>query len=167
MEHLVCNLIEHISKNIPALSVVDEDYGQLEALDNDGVDMYPLTFPAVLIETPETEWGDIAGGGQKGTCTVRVRLVIDCYDDTYASSATVAAVGARNALRHSLHAVLQGFRPCGDGALMRTKSKFFTWNHGVKVYETTYTATVSECVPTGKEKVQRPKLSVSVKCGNR
>lgn len=167
MEHLVCNLIEHISKNIPALSVVDEDYGQLEALDNDGVDMYPLTFPAVLIETPETEWGDIAGGGQKGTCTVRVRLVIDCYDDTYASSATVAAVGARNALRHSLHAVLQGFRPCGDGALMRTKSKFFTWNHGVKVYETTYTTTVSEDLPLSTETVRRPTVALSVKCGNR
>ena len=65
MEYLVCKLIEHISKNIAVLSVVDEDYGQLEALDNENVDMYPLTFPAVLIETPETEWGDIQTAGRK------------------------------------------------------------------------------------------------------
>lgn len=166
MEYLVCKLIEHISKNIADFSVVDEDYGQLEALDNDGVDMYPLTFPAVLIETPETEWGDIADGGQKGTCTVRVRLVIDCYDDTHASSGTIAAVSERNTLRHRLHALLQGFRPNGDGALMRTKSKFFTWNHGIKVYETTYTTTVSENLPSGVETVRSPKVTISVKCGN-
>lgn len=35
MEYIVCKLIEHISKNIAVLSVVDEDYGQLEALDNE------------------------------------------------------------------------------------------------------------------------------------
>lgn len=167
MEYIVCKLIEHISKNIAVLSVVDEDYGQLEALDNENVDMYPLTFPAVLIETPETEWGDITDGGQKGACTVRVRLVIDCYDDTHASSGTIAAVSERNELRHRLHALLQGFRPDGDGALMRTKSKFFTWNHGIKVYETTYTTTVSENVAMEKEAVQRPKVLLSVKCGNR
>ena len=160
MEYLVCNLIEHISKNMPGLSVVDEDYGQLEALDNDSVDMYPLTFPAVLIETPETEWGDIADGGQKGTCTVRLRLVIDCYDDTHASSGTVAAVGARNALRHSLHALLQGFRPCGDGALMRTKSKFFTWNHGIKVYESTYSLAVSEYITRDTQPVRNATVRI-------
>lgn len=167
MEYLVCKLIEHISRNIAGLSVVDEDYGQLEALDNENVDMYPLTFPAVLIETPETEWGDIADGWQKGTCTVRVRLVIDCYEDTHALSGTVAAVSERDALRHGLHALLQGFRPCGDGALMRTKSRFFTWSHGIKVYETTYTTTVSENLPGGAQTVRNPKVTVSVKCGNR
>lgn len=166
MEYLVCKLIEHIHKNIAGLSAVDEDYGQLEALDNESADMYPLRFPAVLIETPETEWGDIADGGQKGTCTVRVRLAVDCYDDTHASSGTVAAVSARNALRHRLHALLQGFRPDGDGVLMRTKSKFFTWNHGIKVYEMTYTTTVSEKV-TERAAVPRPRVSVSVNCGNR
>ena len=29
---------------------MDEDYGQLENLRNEQEDMYPLTFPAVLIE---------------------------------------------------------------------------------------------------------------------
>jgi hypothetical protein len=167
MEYLVCKLIEHISKNIDGLSVVDEDYGQLEAIDNDNVDMYPLTFPAVLIETPETEWSDVADGAQKGTCTVRVRLVLDCYDDTHATSGTIAAVGARNDMRHRLHTLLQGFRPCGDGALMRTKSKFFTWNHGIKVYEMTYTTTVSECVAAQKKKVAKPAVALSVLPGNR
>ena len=167
MESLLENLVRHVGDNMPDMKVVDEDYGQLEALDQTDRDMYPLTFPAVLIEAPSVEWSNIGGLSQKGLATVRVSLVIDCYDDTHASSGTVAAVGARNALRHSLHAVLQGFRPCGDGALMRTKSKFFTWNHGVKVYETTYTTTVSEDLPLSTETVRRPTVALSVKCGNR
>ncbi len=163
MEYLICNLIEYISKNMSGISLVDEDYGQLEAIDNDNVDMYPLTYPAVLIETPETEWSDISGDGQKGTCTVRVRLILDCYDDTHATSGTVDAVDARNAMRHGLHSLLQGYRPCGDGALMRTKSKFFTWNHGIKVYEMTYTTTVSEYADKEKaEASAKPSIRIGM-----
>ncbi len=162
MEALIGHLIAHIAQNLPGLSLVDEDYGQLEALDNAKVDMYPLTYPAVLIETPETEWSAIAGNDEKGTCTVRVRLIIDCYDDTHATSGTTAAIGAREALRHSLHALLQGFRPGGDGALMRTKSKFFTWNHGIKVYEETYTTTVSELIENNNAGSIHAQPSISV-----
>lgn len=146
MEFLISQIIKLVSDKLNGISLVDEDYGQLEAIDNDSVDMYPITFPAVLIETPETEWSDISMLAQKGVCSVRVRLIIDCYDDTHASSPTLDRVRQRNELRHQLHALLQGFRPDGDGALIRTKSRFFTFNHGIKVYEMTYSTTVSEQV---------------------
>ena len=35
MEELIINLIEEINKNMPQLSLVDEDYGQLDAIDDE------------------------------------------------------------------------------------------------------------------------------------
>ena len=88
MEQIIRTLIGHIQSSMPQLALVDEDYGQLEYIDKEDVDTYPLVMPAVLIDTPETSWTDTADGGQKGTCKVRVRLIIDCYDDTHATSGT-------------------------------------------------------------------------------
>lgn len=95
MEHLLHKLASHIKESMPSLSLVDEDYGQLEALDKDNIDMYPLTFPAVLIDAPECDWSGIAGKSQKGTAKVGVKLIIDCYDDTHYASGTTDAILAR------------------------------------------------------------------------
>ena len=47
MEYLISELIPLIATSIPALSLVDEDYGQLENIDDtdDERQMYPITFP--------------------------------------------------------------------------------------------------------------------------
>ena len=37
---------------MPGMRVVDEDYGQLEMLDQENRDSYPLVFPAVLHRCP-------------------------------------------------------------------------------------------------------------------
>ena len=58
MESLLVNLINKIASELPWARTVDEDYGQLEALDDENIDMYPLTFPAILIDMPGTEWSD-------------------------------------------------------------------------------------------------------------
>lgn len=146
MEYLICKLIPLIAQAMPALRTVDEDYGQLEALTDGEPDTYPLTFPAVLIDTPRTEWTNVSALGQKGECSLRVRLIIDCYDDTHARSGTTERAALREAMRHELHALLQGLRPVGEGALVRTASRFFTAAHGIKVYEATYTVATSEYV---------------------
>lgn len=88
MESTLINIINHISIGMPSILTVDEDYGQLEALDNENKDMYPLRFPAVLIETPDTQWSNLSELAQQGECRIRVRLLIDCYDDTRADSET-------------------------------------------------------------------------------
>ena len=144
MESILANTIAHISRELPWARTVDEDYGQLEALDNEQLDMYPLTFPAILIDLPGTEWTDTGDIAQRGTCEVRVRLILDCYDDTHAGSHTTDRIMQREEKRKALHALLQGYRPSGEGALVRTRSRFFTFNHGIKVYEETYTCALSE-----------------------
>ena len=144
MESILANTIAHIARELPWARTVDEDYGQLEALDNEQLDMYPLTFPAILIDLPGTEWTDTGDIAQRGTCEVRVRLILDCYDDTHAGSQTTDRIMQREEKRKALHALLQGYRPSDEGALIRTRSRFFTFNNGIKVYEETYTSTLWE-----------------------
>lgn len=159
MESLLVNLIDKIAGELPWARTVDEDYGQLEALDDENVDMYPLTFPAVLIDLPGTEWSDAGDLSQRGVCEVRVRLAIDCYDDTHAGSQTTDRIMQREEKRKALHALLQGYRVSSEGALIRTRSKFFTFNHGIKVYEATYTCATSE---TTRERATIAKKMISV-----
>ena len=158
---MICKLVAHINEQMPELSMVDEDYGQLENLEDDNRDMYPITFPAVLIENTETEWSNLSGRSQKGDALFRVRLIIDCYDDTHAECGTQYAVEEREDMRSRLHTILQGFRPIDDGVLIRKRSKFFTWYHGIKVYEMTYACVVTETIRE-TVKAERPKVSLSV-----
>lgn len=162
MESILANTIAHIARELPWARTVDEDYGQLEALDNEQLDMYPLTFPAILIDLPGTDWTDTGDIAQRGTCEVRVRLILDCYDDTHAGSQTTDRIMQREEKRKALHALLQGYRPSGEGALIRTRSRFFTFNHGIKVYEETYTCALSEATRETRT-VGRTALSVRLK----
>lgn len=163
MELLLYHLIDHIKENMPSLSLVDEDYGQLEAIDKEDMDTYPVTFPCVLIDIPETEWSNLSGKSQKGKAKVNVRLAIDCYDDTHYGSGTMEAMQDRAEMVKELHKILQGFRPDEDGELIREKSRFYTWSHGIKVYEMLYSVAATDIIQE-TEKVAAPRsvvLSVS------
>lgn len=146
MENLLEHLVNYLGENFAEAKVIDEDYGQLEMLDDPNRDTYPLVYPAVLIDAPDTSWSNIQGNNQKGLANVRARLVIDCYDDTHYGSGTTDRINAREALRRKLHVLLQGHRIGEDQALIRTASRFYTANHGIKVYEATYTVAVHEYV---------------------
>lgn len=71
MESLLVNLTGKIAGELPWARTVDEDYGQLEALDDENVDMYPLTFPAVLIDLPGTEWSDAGDLSQRSAACAK------------------------------------------------------------------------------------------------
>jgi|WetSurMetagenome_2_1015567.scaffolds.fasta_scaffold53832_6 hypothetical protein len=148
MEELLLNLINKIGDGMPELSTVDEDYGQIETLLNDKVDQYPLTFPAVLIDSPSIIWDNIERGSQKGVCTVTVKLAIDCYDDTHYSSGIPSKnkISDRAAMVAKLHKLLQDTYPAESStALIRTHSQFQTIPQtGVKVYMMTYTCELTD-----------------------
>lgn len=153
MESILYNIIKEVKTKLSSLSMVDEDYGQLDNLDNESVDMYPLTFPAVLVDAPDVSWSQIEGQHQKGEAKIRVRLIVDCYDDHHYGSNTMDAILQRNELVTDLHHLLQGFRPDGGAPMNRVLSRFWTANHGIKVYESNYTVTVTDYVTpkrTGK-----------------
>ena len=163
MEALLTNLIHLIADGMPDLEVVDEDYGQLEMLDQESRDHYPLTFPAVLVDAASVEWSNLGELNQKGTVTVRVRLIIDCYDDTHYGSGTTHLIALREEKRHELHKLLQGHRIGEDTALMRTNSRFYTANHGIKVYESSYTGTITELIePETVTATAKPKVGFKI-----
>lgn len=143
MEQLYTQIIRLLKEQLPELSLVDEDYGQLEAgIDED---TYPVTFPCALVGSLEADWENMAGGRQRGHALFSVRLAVDCYDDTHHGSGTEDKVAGRIQMAGRVHAALQGFRPSpGMSALMRTKSRFYTLPHGIKVYETTFALRLTE-----------------------
>ena len=162
MESILANTIAHIARELRWARTVDEDYGQLEALDNEQLDMYPLTFPAILIDLPGTDWTDTGDIAQRGTCEVRVRLILDCYDDTHAGSQTTDRIMQREEKRKALHALLQGYRPSGQGGVDAHPLAVLSFNHGIKVYEATYTCAIAESTrETGT--IARTTLSVRLK----
>lgn len=145
METLLTELVKHIGANAPELALVDEDYGQLEMIDQQGRDTYPVIFPCVLVDVPDTSWSNVASPCQRGTAQVRVKLAIDCYDDTHYNSGTIDKVKEREALRKSIYLLCQGWIH-EDQQLVRTSSKRYTMNHGIKVYEEYYDIAVSEYI---------------------
>ncbi|MGM9774480.1 MAG: hypothetical protein ACI3Y2_04690 [Candidatus Egerieousia sp.] len=161
MESIIEDLVNHIGDNMPCLKVVDEDYGQLEMIDSPDRDTYPLTFPAVLIDAPQVSWDNIGGLDQKGFATVKVKLVIDCYDDTHYTSGAVEKISEREYMRRELHRLLQGHRPGDHSALIRTTSSFYTVNHGIKVYEATYTTELTEVIPDNTRKPGKVKIIIN------
>lgn len=149
MEQVFSNIITRIHNNIPELQTIDEDLGQLDILDQEDTDSYPIIFPAVLIDIQGAQWSNMRGKNQKGTLSIRVRLAIDCYDDThfYDPSTSADKIKERAELLHTLHKSLQCYRPLGDGELIRTASTFFTAAHNVKVYEHTYSLALTDLIP--------------------
>lgn len=155
MELFLYQIINHVKEEMPSLSLVDENYGQLDNIDDSDTDMYPITFPAVLIDLQEATWSNLAGVSQKGTVKINVQLLIDCYDDTHSTSGTMEAIKQRAAMVEQLHGLLQGYRPKEDGALVRETSKFYTAGHGIKVYEMVYSVVTTDII-NNREKVTAP-----------
>ena len=166
MEKLLQDLINLFGQLMPELRTVDEDYGQLEMLNQENRDTYPITYLAMLIDAPDTQWSNIAGLSQKGDATIRARLIIDCYDDTHYGSTTTDRIEERAALRRKVHKLLQGYRVDEESTLIRTSSRFYTWNHGIKVYEQTYTCVVTELDEPETEKTEaKPTITMRLMKG--
>ena len=64
MEEIFTSILNLISREIPELSLVDEDYGQLETAE----DTYPVTFPCALIGNMEADWGRSGHGCAERSC---------------------------------------------------------------------------------------------------
>lgn len=145
METLFNDLQNHLATHFgERISLIDEDYGQLEALAN-GEDQYPVTFPCILIGLPQVDWRNIKPDRQQGTVTLDVRLAFDCYDDTHYGSTQEDRAAGRWAMAKELNRYIHGWSFGGSGSSMqRTSSRQMVYPGGIKVYVHTYTAKVEE-----------------------
>ena len=145
MNEVLIELIGRLRERMPELSLIDEDYGQLET---DAGDQYPVTFPCVLLSGLTVQWeemGAMPANIQRGTAEMTVRLGIDCYDDTHAGSGTTDRIADRARLLRRLTDCLHGYRPRGSlEPVKRVRSRPVTTAYGVKVYETTYRWRITE-----------------------
>lgn len=143
MDEILINILERINQEMPDLSLLDEDYGQLEMSAEQ--DSYPVTFPCVLVGNIEADWRDQGLGCQKGAALVTVRLAIDCYDDTHYSSGTFDRVRERRQSDLRLYKALNRFKSAQCATpLVRVKSRDYTLPGFIKVFETTYAFTINE-----------------------
>lgn len=143
MEEVFIAIMEQIAQEMPELSLIDEDYGQLEMGADE--DQYPVTFPCVLIGNTSSDWHDLGYGAQKSESVVTVRLAVDCYDDTHYASGTYDKVRERMQLAGKLYKSLQCLQ-CTDNAspLVREKSRSYAMPGGIKVFELVFSFTLHD-----------------------
>lgn len=135
------NLIQTaIAEKMPFLTLVDEDYGQLQTNE----DTYPVTFPSVLINIEDTRWETITEDYQRGTASIVIRLCIDCYDDTHYTSGTAGKVADRITMFKQLHDIVRQLEPANALPLERQSSRWFSLPGAIKVYESTYETIIDE-----------------------
>lgn len=143
MDEIFINIMERIAACMPDLSLIDEDYGQLEMSAED--DSYPVTFPCVLIGNIEADWRDLGLGNQKGTALITVRLAIDCYDDSSFGSGTYDKVRRRRQWDLKLYKTLNRFKSARCATpLVRVKSRDYVLPGYIKVFETSYAFTIND-----------------------
>ena len=64
-------------------------------------------------------------------------------NDTHYGSNTTEKILARHEMVEKLHNIVQCFRPDDGAPMNRISSRFSTMNHGIKVYESQYTCTIT------------------------
>lgn len=135
------NLIQTaVAEGMPSLTLVDEDYGQLQTAE----DTYPVTFPCVLINIEDIKWETITEDYQRGTASIVIRLCLDCYDDTHYTSGTADKVADRIAMFKQLHEIVRRLEPENAIPLERQSSRWFSLPGAIKVYESTYETIIDE-----------------------
>lgn len=142
MEKIFTEIMERIASQMPQLSLIDEDYGQLQTDE----DTYPVTFPCVLIGNINTDWNNVGGNVQKGASTIVIKLAVDCYHDTSYGSGTAHHISERLAMNQKLYLALQGFLKDrrAVSSLVRTNSVNYSLPGGIKVYQTTFKFSVHD-----------------------
>lgn len=135
------NLIQTtVAEGMPSLTLVDEDYGQLQTAE----DTYPVTFPCVLINIEDIKWETITEDYQRGAASIVIRLCLDCYDDTHYTSGTAGKVADRIAMFKQLHEIVRRLEPENAIPLERQSSRWFSLPGAIKVYESTYETIIDE-----------------------
>ena len=140
MEDLFNLIQQAVAEGMPFLTLVDEDYGQLQTDE----DTYPVTFPCVLINMEDIKWETITEDYQRGTTKIVIRLCIDCYDDTHYTSGTADKVADRIRMFKELHEIVRRLEPVNTLPLERMSSRWFSLPGAIKVYESTYETIIEE-----------------------
>lgn len=147
MEQILTAIIERLEEHKAELGLgyVDEEYGQVDALDDESRDLYAPTFPAVLVDLTSGQWSQDGRQMQHGSVTVNLNIYVDCYDDTHAYSTTIGKIKERMRLVRDITALFQGKMLVEEGGnMVRQSATASTGNHGIKLYQIAFTLPLYE-----------------------
>lgn len=142
MEQIYLNLQKEIGLLCPEIMHVNEDVGQLECGNPDEAG-FQLSYPAVLINVADVNWSD-AAAGQKGEVTISVKLAIDAYSSSMYGATDETRLLERMELFKKVHESIHKKKPGTIMPIVRYKSRFYSIEGGIKVYESLYKTTFKE-----------------------
>ncbi|MFU8844008.1 MAG: hypothetical protein ACNA7V_09405 [Bacteroidales bacterium] len=139
MKQLLENIKTRLSAKVPALSYIDENWGQL-SMPNP-----PVKFPMVLTDIEEVQWSNQAKHLQSGIATVSIQLA----DMKLGNTNRKAPDHQRNRAAHildimsAIHAALHGWaQQNSHGPMTRTSTRKLTRDDGIRLFDMTYTCQI-------------------------
>lgn len=141
--NIEAELIAHLSSVMSGEArMIEENCGQIENYVNGGQDQYPMTFPCVLVSSPETEWKALKPDVQRGNSTLVVSVAFRTFEDSFDEDYHLTDTAERDALVHRVACAVAAFRPAdnsGDcSVLTRISSRGIALAGGMKVYESVW-----------------------------
>lgn len=136
---IILDLQERISIEVPEIQYIDQDMGQLGQMSED--DPPPLSYPAVLIDFPDTGYSELAGGAQLGAVMISLQLVFNPYSPTWQKAPKTVREKGLNYLdiEQKLHNALQKWHLEYFQPLIRTSVKSNNVNDiGLRVRQLNY-----------------------------
>jgi hypothetical protein len=132
-------LQQRVQDNVPAITYIDQDLGQLNP-DSEGT--FPVTFPCLLIDFEDFNFNDLSENVQTASGTVLFKLGFSSYSSSAQSAPEESKEAALNFydIEWDLHKTLQGW-DAGDyyGHLDRSNAKTEYRNDLLRVRELRYT----------------------------
>ncbi|SIT25563.1 hypothetical protein SAMN05421786_11528 [Chryseobacterium ureilyticum] len=145
---ILMDLYDRISTEVTEITYIDQDLGQLgQTGDNEKP---PLSYPAILIDFPDSEYSDIAGGGQIGEVPISFQLIFDTYSQTWHKSPKNVIIKGLDYLKieQKIHKCLQSWHLDYFSPLSRKSVKSQNNNDiGLRVRQSIYTTQYEDYTP--------------------
>jgi len=151
MESFFAELYLHIQERltllVPDVSWIEQDFSQ------DDFDEWraSVSFPAVLIDFPATEYSEIAQGNQLADCVVSIRLLADTFSQSYEGAPLEVKKDALSYfdLEKKVVTALQNWQPEGNYCTPLIRKRAVTDNRnniGLRKREIHFTTSFEEYV---------------------
>ncbi|MBO4233888.1 hypothetical protein FO675_06170 [Riemerella anatipestifer] len=136
---IILDLQERISAEVPEIRYIDQNLGQLGQISDE--DSPPLSYPAVLIDFPDTSFSNLSSNIQLGNASISFVLVFETHSQTWHQSPKDIRINGLSYLtiEQKLHKALQGFASDYFAPLSRKSVRSQNNNDvGLRVRELTY-----------------------------
>lgn len=149
---ILIDLQERISSEVPEISYIDQDLGQLGQTGEH--ERPPLSYPAVLIDFPNSDFSEISSGAQLGAVPISFQLIFAPYSQTWHKAPKPVIMKGLEYLQteQKLHKCLQKWNLDYFSPLIRTNVKSQNNNDiGLRVRNLTYTTQYEDYTPIEEE----------------